>query len=177
MVADCFNRRRQVSPCGFMCWSIPCYHIEIHLIAFLRFKQSSVAALSSINPNVCNHLSLRQMYFNMVSSFAVMTFLSDHSSVGIAASGITTISKHTMGFEPFVQHQDYKPTRLLLGVSVLQYGISNNTPNRTERTVVQSATTRDCCNNLCVIVLIVSEIPSLDIHPAGGSPIYDPLTT
>ena len=27
-----------------------------------------------------------------------------------------TILKRTLGFEPFVQHQDYKPTRLLLGM-------------------------------------------------------------
>jgi hypothetical protein len=35
------------------------------------------------------------MYFNIVSSFEAMTFLSDHRSVGVAASGIATILKHT----------------------------------------------------------------------------------
>jgi hypothetical protein len=77
--------------------SYACPAIE-HRFEPVLYFHSKLTILKHTTRHKVGILSRRQvavMCFNIVSSFAAMTFRSDHRSVGVAASGIATILKYT----------------------------------------------------------------------------------
>jgi hypothetical protein len=55
-----------------------------------------------------------------------------------------------------------RPMSYAYSSNVFLYDISNRTRNRTWKSVVQTVATPSSSNYLCAVVLLASEIPSLD---------------
>jgi len=73
------------------------YHIEAHYPAALSSEQTVHLRISTV--------------------WSVLQYGTRYWAFGAHITvSWSTILKRTLGFEPFVQHQDYKPTRLLLGM-------------------------------------------------------------